>query len=220
MFCEGGHSCQKKVGLCQFYYIYSQMGDSTITEAEYLERLRKGDVAAYMQLYDQYSAHVYGWVLRFVKVPAYAEDIVQDVFLKIWEVRDRLDPGQSFPAYLYKISRNKTFTFLKKNASDEATRLRIMQRIGEITESPYHQTLWAQYQEMLNNAVTQLPYQRQRVFTLCRQEGKSYEEAAKELGISRNTVKEHMVMALKDIKAYFYRHGDLSLAVLLFMHLF
>ncbi|WP_142687805.1 RNA polymerase sigma factor [Chitinophaga polysaccharea] len=196
------------------------MGDSTITEAEYLERLRKGDVAAYMQLYDQYSAHVYGWVLRFVKVPAYAEDIVQDVFLKIWEVRDRIDPTQSFPAYLYKISRNKTFTFLKKNASDEATRLRIMQRIGEITESPYHQTLWAQYQEMLNNAVTQLPYQRQRVFTLCRQEGKSYEEAAKELGISRNTVKEHMVMALKDIKAYFYRHGDLSLAVLLFMHVF
>lgn len=196
------------------------MGDSTITEAEYLERLRRGDVAAYMQLYDQYSAHVYGWVLRFVKVPAYAEDIVQEVFLKIWEVRDRLDPQQSFPAYLYKISRNKTFTFLKKNASDEATRLRIMQRIGEITESPYHQTLWAQYQQMLNSAITQLPYQRQRVFTLCRQEGKSYEEAAKELGISRNTVKEHMVMALKDIKAYFYRHGDLSLAVLLFMLLF
>ncbi|HWV69436.1 RNA polymerase sigma-70 factor [Chitinophaga sp.] len=196
------------------------MGDSTITEAEYLERLRRGDVAAYMQLYDQYSGHVYGWVLRFVKVPAYAEDIVQDVFLKIWEVRERLDPAQSFPAYLYKISRNKTFTFLKKNASDEATRLRIMHRIGEITESPYHQTLWAQYQQMLNSAVTQLPYQRQRVFTLCRQEGKSYEEAAKELGISRNTVKEHMVMALKDIKAYFYRHGDLSLAVLIFIHLF
>ena len=196
------------------------MGVSTITEAECLERLRRSDVDAYIQLYDQYSVHVYGWVLRFVKVPAHAEDIVQDVFLKIWEVRGRLDPAQSFPAYLYKISRNKTFTFLKKNASDEATRLQIMQRISEITESPYHQTLWAQYQQMLNTAVTQLPYQRQRVFTLCRQEGKSYEEAARELGISRNTVKEHMVMALKDIKAYFYRHGDLSLAVLLFIHRF
>ena len=132
----------------------------------------------------------------------------------------RLDPAQSFPAYLYKISRNRAFTFLKKNASDEATRLQIMQRISEITESPYHQTLWAQYQQMLNNAITQLPYQRQRVFTLCRQEGKSYDEAAQELGISRNTVKEHMVMALKDIKAYFYRHGDLSLAILLLMHRF
>ncbi|HEY0611193.1 MAG TPA: RNA polymerase sigma-70 factor [Chitinophaga sp.] len=187
-------------------------------EPDLLRQLRQGNVDAYLQLYDKYNTLVYGWVLRFVKVPAYAEDIVQDVFLKIWEVRSQLNPEQSFPAYLYKISRNKTFTFLKKNASDEKTRLQIMQRLGEITTSPYHQALWNQYQQILDMAVKQLPYQRQRVFTLCRQEGKTYEEAAAELGISRNTVKEHMVAALKDIKTYFYRHGDLSLAILLIIH--
>jgi RNA polymerase sigma-70 factor (ECF subfamily) len=183
-----------------------------------LQQLRQGNVDAYLQLYDRYHTLVYGWVLRFVKVPAYAEDIVQDVFMKIWEVRSDLNPEQSFPAYLYKISRNKTFTFLKKNASDEKTRLQLMQRLSELTESPYHQALWNQYQQILALAITQLPYQRQRVFTLCRQEGKTYDEAAQELGISRNTVKEHMVMALKDIKAYFYRHGDLSLALLLLIY--
>lgn len=187
-------------------------------EPDLLRQLRQGNVDAYLQLYDKYNTLVYGWVLRFVKVPAYTEDIVQDVFLKIWEIRSQLNPEQSFPAYLYKISRNKTFTFLKKNASDEKTRLQIMQRLSEMVESPYHQALWNQYQQILDMAVKQLPYQRQRVFKLCRQEGKSYEEAAAELGISRNTVKEHMVAALKDIKTYFYRHGDLSLAILLLIH--
>ncbi|GAA0540367.1 RNA polymerase sigma factor [Chitinophaga japonensis] len=191
---------------------------NVLNEPDILRQLRLGNVDAYLHLYDQYHTLVYGWVLRFVKVPAYAEDIVQDVFLKIWEVRHRLNPEQSFPAYLYKISRNKTFSFLKKTASDEKTRLQVMQRLSELAESPYQQALWNQYQQMLAVAVKQLPYQRQRVFTLCRQEGKSYDEAAQELGISRNTVKEHMVMALKDIKAYFYRHGDLSLAILLLLH--
>jgi RNA polymerase sigma-70 factor (ECF subfamily) len=107
---------------------------------------------------------------------------------------------------------------LKKTATDEKTRLQVMQRLSEIAESPYHQALWNQYQQILAMAITQLPDQRQRVFKLCRQEGKSYEEAAQELGISRNTVKEHMVMALKDIKTYFYRHGDLSLAILFLIY--
>jgi RNA polymerase sigma-70 factor (ECF subfamily) len=73
------------------------------------------------------------------------------------------------------------------------------------------QLQWQQYEQILQTAVNQLPPQRQNIFKLCRQEGKKYEEVAAELHISRNTVKEHMVLAVRSIKDYVYQHTDIHL---------
>ena len=183
-------------------------------EIEIMERLQQGDQQAFLVLYDRYHQLVYNWVLKLVKVPELAEDIVQEVFIKIWQIRERINPLQSFPAFVYKISRNKAFAFLKKIASDDTLRSKVMTELGSNAESAENRLLWQQYQELLNKAVEQLPLQRKKVFKLCRQEGMSYEEVAAELGISRNTVKEHMVMAMKNIREYFSQHGDMSLLLL------
>lgn len=184
-------------------------------EGAVLLRLKAGDADAYMQVYNQYAAPIYIYILRFVKIPSVAEDVLQDVFMKIWEVRERIDPEGSFQAYLYRISRNSVFKLMKKVAADEVLRLRIMQQLQQNTQDAELQVLWKQYEELLNEAINQLPPQRQKVFRLCREEGKTYEEAAAELGISRNTVKEHMVYSMKSIKDYFSRHQDIPLAFLL-----
>jgi RNA polymerase sigma-70 factor (family 1) len=186
-------------------------------EIELLEQLQKGDTEAYLALYQRYHVLVYQWALKLVKIPQLAEDLVQDVFLKVWQIRERLNPQQSFPAFIYRIARNKAFNLLKKISSDDDLRLRVMTELSTTAESAENKLVWQQYEQLLKNAIEQLPQQRQKVFKLCRQQGKTYDEAAAELGISRNTVKEHMVMAVKNIKEYFYKYGDIAfLFVLLF----
>jgi len=187
----------------------------TSNEIELIKRLQQSDSEAFLALYDRYHVIVYNWSLKIVKVPTYAEDIVQDVFLKIWQIRDRLNPHQSFPAFIYRICRNKAFTLIKKITTDERLQIQIMHQLKNVVESTENSTLWHEYEVLLSNAVGKLPKQRQKVFKLCRQEGKSYEEVANELGISRNTVKEHMVMAVKNIKEYFYQYGDISFLLIL-----
>lgn len=186
-------------------------------ETALLWRLKKGDTDAFIQLYDHYHHPLYIFILRFVKVPEYAEDVLQDVFLKIWEIRERIDPELSFNAYLYKISRNKVFKLLKKIVTDETLQTQLMLQMETYTEAPHLKLQWKQYNDLLNKAVAQLPPQRQRVFKLCREQGKSYDEAAAELGISKNTIKEHMVSAMKSIKEYIFLHGDLSLMLIFFI---
>jgi len=170
--------------------------------------LQKGDSDAFQELYNQYHQPLYHYVLRFVKSPALAEDVLQDVFLKIWEIRSRIDPELSFKAYLYRISRNSVFKLLKKIAVDENLRVQVLKQFSQSVADADLKVLWQQYEELLHAAINRLPPQRQKVFRLCREEGKTYEQVADELGISRNTVKEHMVLAMKLIREHIDQYGD------------
>lgn len=184
-------------------------------EAVLLQRLQQGDTEAYITLYDQYYPSLYTYILHFINIPELAEDALQEVFIKIWEIRERINPELSFSGYLYRITRNHVFKLLKKISADAALRLQVMQELQHQTEDADTQLLWKQYESLLHQAIAQLPPQRQKVFRLCREESKSYEEVAVELGISRNTVKEHMVLAMKSIKFFFYTNTDGILPLLL-----
>lgn len=180
----------------------------TYNEQSVILRLQKGDSDAFLELYNHYHAALYHYVLRFVKSPAIAEDVLQDVFLKIWEIKSRLDPALSFKAYLYRICRNSVFKLLKKMAVDENLRVQVMQQFAQSVADADLKVLWQQYEVILQAAINRLPPQRQKVFKLCREEGKTYDQVAEELGISRNTVKEHMVLAMKLIREHVDQYGD------------
>lgn len=184
-------------------------------DAQLIGELRQNNAEAFIELYNRYHAKMYSWLIRFVKLPDLAEDIIQDTFLKIWEIRHRLNPAQSFPAYLYRISRNKAVKLLKKISLDETLRKQVLIRFEMESDDPEKRLRWLQYQRLLENAINRLPAQRRKVFKLCRQSNKTYDEVANELGISRNTVKEHMMKAMQDIRQYFYRYGEISLILLL-----
>jgi RNA polymerase sigma-70 factor (ECF subfamily) len=76
---------------------------------------------------------------------------------------------------------------------------------------------WKEYEQKIQEAVAQLPPKRQIVFRLCREENKSYDDVSNELGISRNTVKEHMVLAMKNITEYLKVHSGIKLPLLVFL---
>jgi RNA polymerase sigma-70 factor (family 1) len=177
-------------------------------EYSLVQGLQRGESGAFLELYNIYHPALYHYVLRFVKSPAIAEDVLQDVFLKIWEIRERINPDLSFKGYLYRICRNSVFKLMKQMASDETLRLRVLQQFAQSVSDADLKIHWQQYEEMLRAAINALPPQRQKVFMLCREEGKTYEQVAAELGISRNTVKEHMVLAMKSIKDHFQQVGN------------
>lgn len=189
-------------------------GESNHDDFLLIQRLRQNDDAAYIELYNRYHAKMYSWLVPFVKLPELAEDIIQETFLKIWEIRHRLDPERSFPAYLYRISRNRAFKLLKKISFDKNLRSRVLIQSAIEINDPEKNYQWQQYRQLLDNAVSRLPAQRQKVFKLCRQNNKTYEEVAAELGISRNTVKEHMVKAVQDLRQHFYRCDGVTLILL------
>ncbi len=125
----------------------------TYNERGLLKGLKDGNSNAFLELYNNYHPGLYHYVLRFVKVSAIAEDILQDVFLTIWRIRKTIDPDLSFKAYLYRISRNSVFKLLKKMASDENLRLRTMQQLQQNVTDCDVKMLWQEYEEMFHNAI-------------------------------------------------------------------
>jgi len=183
-------------------------------------QLREGEIDAYLKLYNKYHPLLYSYVLRFVKIPELAEDVLQEVFIKIWEIRQRINPDLPFNSYIYRISRNKVFKLVKKIGTDKALQVHIKYQLTNIVEGEELKLQWKQYDQLLHAAIDNLPPQRQKVFKLCRVDSKKYEEVADELGISRNTVKEHMVLAIKSIKHYFYQHADIQLTIIPFIFIY
>jgi RNA polymerase sigma factor (sigma-70 family) len=145
---------------------------------------------------------------------------LQDVFLKIWEIRERIDPDLSFRGYLYRICRNSVFKLMKQMASDETLRLGVIRQFSQSVSDADLRIHWQQYEAILRASVQALPPQRQKVFLLCREQGKTYEQVAAELGISRNTVKEHMVMAMRSISDYFRQYGNTPAGFILLVLLY
>ncbi|MDI3320871.1 RNA polymerase sigma factor [Pinibacter soli] len=176
-----------------------------------LTHLKVGNKSAFVHIYNTYHNSLYGYALRFVKIPQVAEDIVQEVFIKVWDRRSNIDPSLSFKSYLFTITRNAVFKQLKKIAADDQMRTEVALHIGNKVADPALQLQWQQYNHILTVAIERLPPQRKRVFKLCRLEGKKYEEVATELNLTRNTVKEHMVLAVRSIREYVGHHADMQL---------
>ncbi len=86
---------------------------------ELLLLIREDNEVAFYQLYERYSRRLYGFVLRYIKQEADAEEIVQEVFIKIWETRDKIDVYSSFESFLFTIAYNATISLFRKRAREE-----------------------------------------------------------------------------------------------------
>lgn len=168
-----------------------------------LSEVANGDQRAFRQIFDLFSPKVYTFALKLSHSSSTAEEIVQEVFLKIWIAREGLISINYFPSYLYTITRNHTFNILKKLAVEERVKDSLKRELSEIQEEADEVSMYQEYQHILVNAVSQLPPQQRLVYSLCHQKGLKYEEVAQQLNISRLTVKTHMQKALRAIKSNF-----------------
>jgi len=166
--------------------------------------LRESSEYAFQQLFEQYHQRIYRVAMVYVRSPALAEDIVQDVFLKIWFQRKSLPELSSFESWICTVARNVTLNCLKKQAYEwKARKTWSLERMA-----PDHTgDLTTEYKELLSRAILHLPEQQQKVYRLARDKGFSYEDIASELSLSPLTVKTHMSRALASLRNYLQKHG-------------
>ena len=204
-----------------FSYISPLTAAPPYTEKELLDRLQQDDESAFTALYHLYSQRLYANLLKLVKSTAIAEELLQDIFVLIWEKRHTIEINSSFRAWLFRIGENKVYDFFRKLKRDEQlhTYVRAMASLEytHIEES----ILSRENNLLLHAAIGKLPPQRRQVFQLCKLQGKSYQEVSALLGISTSTINDHIVKATRSIRQFIddhrTTHGALAL-LLLFSH--
>jgi RNA polymerase sigma-70 factor (family 1) len=175
-----------------------------------IHQLQHGSEQAFTLLYDKYSKQLYRNILRLVKDEDVAQELLQDLFLKIWENRWNINPDKSFKSYLFKIAENLVYTHFGKIAKDNRLIAKLVISYVDLDTNAEETIINKENHELLNKAITSLSPQRKQVFTLCKLEGKSYEEVSKELGISTSTIRDHIVKANKALKQYYLLNQDVT----------
>jgi len=191
--------------------------DPIDNEKELLVCLRAGEEVAFDQLYQRYANRIYGKLLRLTRSAEVAEELLQDVFMKVWERRESLNPALSFRSYLFRIAEHLISDYYRLAAKDRRMYDYLL-RAGMSHEHPFDEDaesqLYQQNWERLQEAVGQLPLKCREVYTLCKIEGKSYREVASQLDMSTATISNHMTKANKLIRSYL----NVPATLLVFLH--
>lgn len=170
-------------------------------EQTLLLRLKSGDYQAFTQLYQRYSLRLLGRIIRLVKSEETAEEILQTLFLKVWERRDQIDADKPLKPFLFTIAQNLVYDHFRRMALDERFRNEFIKQYAEDYQHIEEELTFKQTQENVMNAIKALPPQCQKVFILFKIEGKSYAEICETLNISKSTVNNHLTKANSLLKS-------------------
>ncbi len=187
-----------------------------IDDSKYLLRqLSESDHGAFSHLFTQHHQKVYAFALKLTHSEATAEEIVQDVFMKIWINRKSLASVDHFQSYLFTVARHHILNILKRRALEETAKAAFERELPRYHETEEPSSL-EERQQMLNQAVDHLPPQQRVVYSLCHRKGLKYKEVAQQLNISRLTVKAHMQQALRAIRLHFSSTYSVLMLIFLF----
>jgi RNA polymerase sigma factor (sigma-70 family) len=181
------------------------------TEKELARRLIKGDIAAFNEIYRKYFHPVYCNALKITREVPVAEDVLQEVFISLWEKKATIDPERSLAGWLFIVCYHKSVNILRKKLR-ESLLYKELQAPDE--DSREEEIKFGTQWKALENALSCLSPQRRRAFELCKLQGKTYEEAAMELRISKYTVKEYLSGAIASIKEYSLQHPGSTVALI------
>jgi len=179
-----------------------------------LQQLQLGNERAFSQLYDHFSKPLYRNILYLVKDEENAQELLQELFLHIWIKREEIDPGKKFSAFLYKTANFLVLKHFRKIAQDKRLiNHLIIITINHVTNAE-EIIIDQEIHALLARAIENLPPQRKKVFTLCKFEGKSYQEVGEILGISTETIRNQIVAANRSVKEFFLLHNDLAVILI------
>ena len=184
------------------------------TEKELLEKLHRGDSFAFEVLFYKYRGKIKGFATRLIPSQIDPEEIVQEVFVKVWLNKEQIDPERNFQSYLFSIARNLILDHLKSAVN------RKLYFVGEhfqqdfITEEEVEIRYSADTEEQLLSLIQQIPTRRQEIFCLSRFNGLTYKQIAEKLNITENTVDSQIRNALTFLRKEFQK---LTFSILLFL---
>lgn len=183
-------------------------------EKELLLRLQEGDHEAFGKLYNFYSDRIYGRLVRLSGSESMAAELLQQTFVILWEKRYTINPELSFKSWLYRVAENNVYQYYRKLARDAKMQQHVMAHFSELYSHSEEDLILKESRQILQEAISKLPEQRRRVFQLCKIEGRSYNEAARILGISPSTVSNHLVKANAIVKTYIFKSQQTATIIL------
>ena len=185
------------------------------SEKDLLKDISQGDETAFTRLFDSYRNKIYSIAFELTESSSVAEEIVQDVFLKIWTKRASLGEIMHFQAYLFTITRNYVFTALKRIARKQAVEARAAGDAPLFYQDTENWLLHKEYALILREAVDRLPAQQRQVYQLIKEKEYKREEVAVMLRLSPETVKTHLAQAMRNVRAFCLARLDISIALIL-----
>ena len=165
-----------------------------------------GDEACFRMLFDRYKQKLYFFLLKVVRNEADAEELVQEVFMRIWISRFALDKVDNPASYIFITARNRALDLLSKGLKDDQLKTQLYHHSENAGNETEETILFRESRELIDRAVQNLPVQQKMVYELSRHQGASREEIAQTLQLSQNTVRNHLAAAIKSIREFLEEH--------------
>lgn len=180
-----------------------------------LLQLQQGDTGAFSELYYAHCKTIYRKILWMVNDEEIAKELLQDLFLKLWENRAKIDLNKSFRSYVYTIAVNLVYDHMRKSSKKKEYESHLMSMAIDYYTHVEEKIIAQENISIINTVIDQLPLQRKKVFILCKVEGKSYDEVSELLNISKSTIQDHIVKANHSIKDILNKHPEITLGLII-----
>ena len=177
----------------------------------------EGDKNAINELYSQYSKRLYRFAFGYLKTESDALDIVQEVFVRLWNNRDKLKKDSNIEAYIFTIAKNTIISVFRKKISEKEFLEDLKFKVVKNSSDTEVQVDYSILSEKVKSTIDQLPPQRKKIYLLSKEKGLTNQKIADELNISVKTVEDHITKARKFLKGNLKDYGFVAL---LFYELF
>lgn len=186
------------------------------SDLELVPLIQKGIKVAYQELYERYAPRIYQFALSYLRNELDSEELVQDVFLKIWEKREKLDSTKNIKSFIFKIAVNSIYDLIRRRNIEHAFHDFTQAQENQQSDTTWHTVIWEEMLMNLDELVKQMPEQCRKIFRMSREKGLSNDEIARELNLSKRTVENQLYRAIAFLKEHF---NTSSLYALLFFYL-
>lgn len=176
-------------------------------EKDLFARATEGDQVAFTSIFDHYSPRIFAFVSKMTKSQTEAEDITQEIFLKLWASRKKFPEIKSYNSYIFTMAFNYTINYIKRNNWKTGKLCLVKNDLSDHSNITEETIDFNESNLLVQQAVQKLPPQKKIIYKLNREQGLTLEQIAEKMNLSRNTVRNHLVEAISFIRTYIKQHA-------------
>lgn len=189
------------------------ISNSPYDQASLIHRIAAGDQAAFALLFERHADKLAAYLYKLTGNREEAKEIVQEIFIKIWLRRAELPALESIDNYLFILSRNLAYDLFRKKLTQASLKENLARLDSSAMQQPEEASDFRKLQQLHARAVQQLPPQQQKVYLLSREEGLTHQQIASQIGIAAETVKKHMMAALRSVRTFVRDHYEIMISL-------
>jgi RNA polymerase sigma-70 factor (family 1) len=191
------------------------MEENTYRDIELFRKIASGDAAAFAAFFNLYAPKIATYVSKVLRSDSWAEEIVQDVFMKLWSAKETLLSVETPVAFVYRMAINRATDYLRLREQEIKLQHYLLSSAKTEVRHTEEHVDFKMGEELYRQAVESLPKQRKLVFKMRHELGKSYDEIARELEVSPHTVRNLLNLAMQHLRAYLQKYGDLMTCIVI-----